>query len=182
MTPKINRPLLTFPGSGRLKKAIISLILVLLFLIAKKPVIFLSFIIISGIFAYYSALSMLPIEVGPFFFFEIIIARYFGFNYVILFAVIGYIIPKFMAGGGLKITSYAFIPVIILIAYLSSFFTMLSLSTIGYISSIILYGGEVMINTVFEPFPINFVDVLDDLVNNLAWFLLFSNVAVFFLG
>lgn len=167
--------------SKNARKLFLILSFMILFFIAKKPFVFAAFIIISGIFAYYSALSMLPIEIGPFFFFEVVLARYFGINYVIIFAIAGYLMPKLLAGGGLKITGYAFIPIIILIAYVTSFFTY-NLATLGYIACFVLYLAEAMINMIFEPFPLYFIDVLDDLVNNLAWFLLFSNVIVFLLG
>ncbi|AJF61921.1 TPA: hypothetical protein HA239_02460 [Candidatus Woesearchaeota archaeon] len=159
---------------------LVAFILVLL-LFAKKASFYVLFVGINAVIIYYSKLYHLPIDVSPLFFFEIVVTRYYGITYTLAFILFGYIIPKVLAGQGMKWESYAFVGVSVIANLISLYMTGLSLQTVGFITSILQYIGGIFISLVMKPFVLAAADGIANVTNNLIWFLIFSDVIVWLL-
>ncbi len=166
------------------KNLIIFLTLIIgifLFRSYKKITLYSFFIIITGIIVYYSKLYHIPFDVTPLFFLEIVITRYFGLKYTLIYILLAYVLPKTMAGSGMNVISYAFITVSVVCNFLSLFMTGLGLQTVGYVTSIIQYVGGIFVSMtmVGKPFMFSALDGIANVTNNLLWFLIFSDLIVF---
>ena len=167
--------------SKNFKYYLLGFFILVLLLFAKKTSFYLMFIGINAVIIFYSKLYHLPIDVSPLFFFEIVITRYYGLNYTLIFILLSYIIPKILAGQGMKWESYAFIGVSILINVISLYMTGLSIQTVGFITSIFQYIGGIFIGMVMRPFVLAAIDGVANITNNLIWFLIFSDLVVWLL-
>jgi hypothetical protein len=165
---------------SRLTLIMLILIILLLIFIARRASFYVIFILITGIITYYSKLYHIPIDVSPLFFFQVVITRYYGIGFTLLFVFLGYIIPKLLAGSGMKWESYAFVISSLTVSYLSSFIA-LPLHLVGYLASILQYAGGIFISMVSKPFFLSAADGIANTVNNLLWFLIFSDLVVFLL-
>ena len=165
----------------RLRIVVFALLGIFLLFTYKKAAVYLGFVALTAVITYYSKLYHLPFDVTPLFFLEIVITRYYGYEYMLLFILIAYIIPKVVAGSGMNWMSYAFISVSLLANALSLMLTGLSLQTVGYITSVIQYIGGIFVGMVGRPFYIAASDGIANVTNNLLWFLIFSDVVVFLL-
>ena len=166
-------------GRSRLLKylAYASLVFIL-FMLTKKLFIFSLFVIFTGIIIYYTKLMHFPIDVSPLFFLEIVITKYYGIAYTILFILLAYIIPKTIAGQSMNWMSYVFISISMFSNLFVLIFPAMPLQTVGYLTSIIQYIGGVIFQSSFKPFFLSAADGFAYVLNNLLWFLIFSEVIV----
>ena len=101
---------------------------------------------------------------------------------MLLFILLGYMIPAVLGGGGFKWESYAFVSVSIFCNILSLFMLNLDLQVVGYLTSIIQYIGGIFIGMVAKPFFVAAADGIANVTNNLLWFLIFTDLVIFLLG
>ncbi|MEM2131166.1 MAG: hypothetical protein QXR96_01455 [Candidatus Woesearchaeota archaeon] len=148
------------------------------FFISKKWFVFSVFTILTYYIIYYSKLWHLPLDVSPLFFFGVIITKYYGFQYMILFYLLAYFIPKTLAGQSANWISYIFISISWL-SFLTVFiFPTLNLRILGYITSLIQFTLSAMFQSTMKPLFISILDGIGNVLNNLIWFLIFSDIIV----
>ncbi len=164
--------------SKNFKIGLVSLIFIVLFFSAKKPFLYLIFLVITGIMTYYKKLYHSPVDFTPLFFLEIVITRYYGFKFLLIFIALGYVVPKLLAGGAMKWDSYAFVSISVICCYISLFMTSLDLQIVGYLTSIIQYIGGVIIGAAVRPLLVAVADGVSNVANNLIWFLIFTDLIV----
>lgn len=83
----------------------------------------------------------------------------------------------------MNVLSYAFIALSLTTNAISLFLpATMSLLVIGYLSSIIQYAGGIGINMTMKPFLFAAVDGVANVLNNLVWFLIFSDLIAFLFG
>ena len=158
-------------------------VLLLLIMLTKKWFVFGVFILLTYIIVYYTKLWHVPIDVSPLFFFGVIITKYYGFGYVLIFYFIGYLIPKTLAGHSANWLSYIFISISwlsFLCVYL--FPNSMSLQILGYITSLIQFVLSAMFQSTMKPLLISLGDGVANVLNNLIWFLIFSDLIVWIMS
>ncbi len=158
-------------------------VLLLLIMLTKKWFVFGVFILLTYIIVYYTKLWHVPIDVSPLFFFGVIITKYYGFGYVLIFYFIGYLIPKTLAGHSANWLSYVFISISwlsFLCVYL--FPSSMSLQILGYITSIIQFVLSAVFQSTMKPLLISLGDGIANVLNNLIWFLIFSDAIVWIMN
>lgn len=160
----------------------LALIAIVLFFKVRRISLYIIFVLITGILTYIKKLYHLPIDITPLFFLEIVITRYYGLGYMLLFILLGYVIPAVLGGGGFKWESYAFVSVSIFCNLISVFMVGLELQVVGYLTSIIQYVGGIFIGMVMKPFFVAAADGIANVTNNLLWFLIFTDLVIFLLG
>jgi len=160
---------------------VIAFILIILFFIARRSFLYVFFIAITALIIYYSKFYHIPIDVSPLFFLEIVITRYYSFNHTLLYVLLGYIIPKTFAGSNMKMDSYIFIAISMIANLVSLLFPTMHLMTLGFLMSIIQYVGGILYSTTMRPLVIAAVDGIANVMNNLVWFLIFSDLIIWLL-
>ena len=163
------------------KKVIFIIVLIFLMIFFKqfrKAVLYVFFILITGYITYYSKLYHLPIDVSPLFFLEIVITRYYGIKYTLLFILIAYFGPKMLAGHAANWRSYAFIAVSIIANIVAVYLPNMGIQTLGYLTSVIQYIGGIFITMTMKPFYFAAADGIANVTNNLLYFLIFSEFIV----
>ena len=158
---------------------IIILVAILIFIKPLRKIVFyIFFILITGYITYYSKLYHIPIDVSPLFFLEIVITRYYGIKYTLLFILLAYFGPKILAGHAANWMSYAFVGVSLMANLFVIFFPNMNLQTIGYITSVIQYIGGIFINMTLKPFYFAVADGIANVTNNLLYFLIFTDFII----
>ncbi|MEM4397735.1 MAG: hypothetical protein QW757_03885 [Candidatus Woesearchaeota archaeon] len=164
--------------NNNLYKYLKFLLIILFFFISKKWFVFSVFTILTYYIIYYSKLWHLPLDVSPLFFFGVIITKYYGFQYMMLFYLLAYFIPKTLAGQSANWISYIFI-LISWFSFLTVFlFPSLNLRILGYITSLIQFTLSAMFQSTMKPLFISILDGIGNVLNNLIWFLIFSDIIV----
>ncbi|MEM3374764.1 MAG: hypothetical protein QXE31_06150 [Candidatus Woesearchaeota archaeon] len=172
-------PLLNIIYKYNLTKYLKYIAIIILFFLNKKWFVFGIFTILTYIIIYYSKLWHLPIDVSPLFFFGLVITKYYGYQYMILFYILAYFIPKTLAGQSANWLSYIFISISWL-SFLTVFLLpkTLDLRILGYITSIIQFTLAAMFQATMKPLFIAIIDGIGNVLNNLLWFLIFSDLIV----
>jgi hypothetical protein len=158
-------------------------VLILLIMFTKKWFVFGAFTIITYIIVYYTKLWHVPIDVSPLFFLGVVVTRYYGFGNMLIFYGIAYFIPKTLAGHSASWISYIFVS----ISWLS-FLTVyifpasMPLQLLGYITSIIQFILSAMFQSTMKPLMISLADGVGNVMNNLIWFLIFSDAVVWIMS
>jgi len=168
--------------SKHFRIAVLSITLLIIFSQYKKRAIYVTFLILNGIIIYYSKLYHFPIDVSPLFFLEIVITRYYGLEWTLLFILLSYIVPKTLAGSSMNWMSYIFISIGLIPVVISMFFKNVPLVYLGYASSVIQYIGGVLFQSTMRPMLLCLGDGVANVLNNIIWFLLFSDVIVWILA
>ena len=179
---KLSKLFLAMVNTKEIRFLLLGLILIITFLSAKRTFLYVLFTIFTGIIIYYSKLYHFPIDVSPLFFLEVVIARYYGLQYTLLFILLGYIIPKTFAGSSMNWESYVFIGIGLVPVTISIFFKQVPLVYVGYASSVIQYIGGVMFQSTLKPIVLCLSDGIANITNNILWFLIFSEIVVWLLG
>lgn len=161
---------------------IIALLLLLSFFFIRRASIYLIFTGLTAIIIYYTKLYHVPIDVSPLFFLEIVITRYYGIQYTLLYIVLAYIIPKTFAGSNMKFDSYVFISISMFANIFALIFPNMSLMLVGFLTSIVQYIGGVIFSLTMKPFFIAASDGVANVANNLLWFLIFTDLIIWLLG
>jgi hypothetical protein len=161
----------------------IAIVLILSLFFKKMITLYIIFTAITYVIVYYTKLWHVPIDISPLFFLGVVITRYYGFQYMILFYTIAYLIPKTLAGHTANWLSYIFIS----ISWLSFLFVYIapasmSLQTMGYLTSIIQFVLSAMFQSTMKPLLVSLADGVGNVLNNLVWFLIFSDMIVFIMG
>jgi hypothetical protein len=99
--------------------------------------------------------------------------------YTLLFILLAYIIPKTIAGQSMNWISYVFISISLISNFIVIFLPSMPLQYLGYLTSIVQYVGGVLFQSRIKPFFISMADGIANTVNNLIWFLIFSDLIVF---
>lgn len=155
------------------------ILIIIFFFISKKLFVFGIFTIITYFITYYSKLWHLPIDVSPLFFFGVVITKYYGFGYMLSFYLLAYFIPKTLAGHSANWLSYVFVS-ISWISFLTIYiFPNFDLRIIGYITSLIQFTLAAIFQATMKPLFIAIIDGIGNVLNNLIWFLIFSDLIVF---
>ena len=157
-------------------------LLLLMFIFTKRIFIYSIFTVFTAIIIYYTKLYHLPIDVSPLFFLEIVITRYYGMQYTLLFVLLAYILPKTYAGSNMKFDSYVFISISMFANVFALIFPEMPLLAVGLITSIAQYIGGVIFQTTFKPLMFSVGDGIANVANNILWFLIFSDLIVFVMG
>jgi len=165
-----------------MKYILLGLLLIITFLSAKKTFLYVIFTIFTSIIIYYSKLYHFPIDVSPLFFLEVVIARYYGLQWTLLFILLAYIVPKTLAGSSMNWESYIFIAIGLIPVTVSIFFKQVPLIYVGYASSIVQYIGGVIFQSRMKPLILCLSDGVANVTNNMLWFLIFSDLMVLLLG
>jgi hypothetical protein len=170
-------------SNKKFRYAAIFFFIALSFFFKKRITLYVIFTALTTVIVYYTKLWHVPIDVSPLFFLGVVITRYYGFQYMILFYFIAYLIPKTMAGHSASWISYIFIS----ISWLSFLFvyiapSSMSLQMMGYLTSIIQFVLAAMFQTTMKPLLISLADGVGNVLNNLVWFLIFSDFVVFLMG
>ncbi len=152
--------------------------IILLYALTKKWFIYSVFVGLTAIIIYYTKLYHIPIDVSPLFFLEIVITRYFGLQFTLLYVFLAYIIPKTFAGSNMKFDSYVFISISMVANAFALLFPTMPLLTVGLITSVIQYVGGIMFSMTMKPFFMAAADGIANVLNNLLWFLIFSDLIV----
>ena len=160
------------------KIGFIAIMALFFFLFAKKTFIYLFFIAFTAFIIYYTKLYHVPVDVSPLFFLEIVITRYYGIQYTLLYILLAYIVPKTFAGTNMKVDSYVFITISMLANAFALIFPTVPLILVGFLTSIVQYFGGIFYNTINRPLFIAIADGIANVLNNIIWFLLFSDVIV----
>jgi hypothetical protein len=153
-------------------------IALILFILTRKLFLFALFVGITCIIVYYTKLVHFPIDVSPLFFLEIVITKYYKFGYTLLFILLAYIIPKAIAGTSMHFDSYLFILISLISNLVVLFFPMIPLQILGYLTSVIQYIGGAIYQSTFKPVFLCLADGFANVLNNLLWFLIFSEISV----
>ena len=154
----------------------------IMFLLTKKLFVYTLFVIITGIIVYYTKLYHFPIDVSPLFFLEIVITKYYGIQFTLLFIVLAYIIPKTFAGQSMNWISYVFIGISMVSNLFVLIFPSMPLQIAGYLTSIIQYVCGVIFQSTIKPFFLSIGDGIANVLNNIIWFLIFSDLIVLILN
>ena len=120
----------------RFKIGFIILMALFFLLFAKRTFIYLFFVGFTAFIIYYSKLYHVPIDVSPLFFLEIVITRYYGIQYTLLYILLAYIIPKTFAGTNMKIDSYIFISIALFSNLFVPFFPGIPLMMMGFFNGL----------------------------------------------
>lgn len=179
---KLPKLLLAIINTKEIRFVLLGLILIITFLSAKKTFLYVVFTIINGYIIYYTKLYHVPIDVSPLFFLEIVITRYYGLQWMLLFVFLSYIIPKTMAGSSMNWISYVYISIGFIPCIMSVFFKTVPLVYVGYASSVIMYIGGAIFSTTMQPLILALSDGVANVTNNMLWFLIFSDIIVRLLG
>lgn len=166
---------ISLPKSYLIGLGIVSVVLLLLF---KKAALYLIFLALTAVIIYYSKLYHFPIDISPLFFFEIVITRYYGMQYTLLYVFFGYIIPKTFAGTNMKFDSYAFIAISMLANLFVLLFPGMDLMLVGFITSVFQYFLGVLFSLTMRPFFLAVADGIANITNNILWFFMFSDFIV----
>jgi hypothetical protein len=161
-----------------IRKLLLGVTLLLILIFMKKTFLFVVFIALTAIITYYTKLYHVPIDISPLFFLQIVITRYYGLKYTAIFILLGYFVPKIIAGHAANWMSYAFIGLSMLCNLLSVYMGGLSLQAVGYITSVIQYIGGIFITMTMKPFYFAALDGIANVTNNLIWFLIFSDFII----
>lgn len=161
---------------GKTKVILLFLFVILITLVYRKTGLYLLFILVTGTITFYSKLMFIPFDVSPFFFFQIVIAKYYGIILIIPLIIFGYIIPKLMAGRGIDFPTILYIGVATLISYVSTFLQSMKLGYIGIVSSIVNYIFSGIIGKIEKPIVFAFLHGIPYLTVNILWFLLFGDI------
>jgi len=178
---KLSKLLLAIINTKEIRYVLIGLLLLITFISAKKAFVYVIFLILNGYIIYYTKLYHVPIDVSPLFFLEIVITRYYGLQWMLLFVFVSYIIPKTMAGSSMNWISYVYISIGLVPCIISVFFTTVPLVYVGYASSIIMYIGGAIFTSTMQPMILALSDGVANVTNNMLWFLIFSDLMVFLL-
>ncbi|MFH2020114.1 MAG: hypothetical protein ABIJ34_01790 [archaeon] len=173
--PKVN-PLLNLLGSKKLRIIIAFALLLFLVFFYKKAFIYVLFLGVTALIIYYTKLYHVPIDISPLFFLEIVITRYYGLQYTLIFILFGYIIPKTFAGTNMKFDSYVFIAISMFANIFVLVFSGMPLIMVGFITSIIQYIVGVLFSMTMKPAALAMLDGVANVANNLVWFLVFSDI------
>ncbi|MBN2368797.1 hypothetical protein JXC34_07275 [Candidatus Woesearchaeota archaeon] len=170
-------------SNKKIRYALVIILACVLFFFKKMISLYVVFTAMTAIIVYYSKLWHIPIDVSPLFFLGVVITRYYGFQYMMLFYLVAYLIPKTLTGHTANWLSYIFIS----ISWLSFLFVYIapgsmSLQTMGYLTSIIQFVLSAMFQTTMKPLLISIADGVGNVLNNLIWFLIFSDLIVFLMG
>jgi hypothetical protein len=176
---KAVKPKLDFLKLNNVKIIAAAVVLLFLFFAERRVFMFAIFVIVTGIIIYYTKLIHFPIDVSPLFFLEIVITRYYGIGFTLLYIFLAYIVPKTFAGTSMKWDSYVFIGISMFANLFVLFFTSMPLHLVGYITSVIQYIGGVLFQSSFKPPFLAALDGLANVTNNIIWFLIFSDLIVF---
>ena len=168
--------------SKRFRIFIVSIMLVFLFFTYRKISLYLFFMGVTALIIYYSKLYHVPIDISPLFFLEIVITRYYGMQYTLLYVFTAYIIPKTFAGQNMKFDSYVFIAISMIANVLVLLFPGMPLMMAGFLTSIIQYILGVFFSMTMKPFVLAAADGFANVANNLVWFLIFSDAVVWLLA
>ena len=163
------------------KKFTIGLVLLItlfLFFFYRKASLYVFFLGITAIIIYYTKLYHVPIDVSPLFFLEIVITKYYGFGFTLLYVLLAYIIPKTFAGSNMNMNSYIFISISMIANVFVMVFPTMPLIWVGFLTSIIQYIGGMIYQSTMMPVFFCAIDGLGNVANNLLWFLIFSDVIV----
>ena len=179
---KLSKLFFAMLNTKEVRFLLLGLLLIITFISAKKTFLYVLFTVFTGIIIYYSKLYHFPIDVSPLFFLEVVITRYYGLQWTLLFILLGYIIPKTFAGSSMNWESYIFIGIGLVPCAISMFFKQVPLVYIGYVSSVIQYIGGVMFQATMKPIVLCLSDGIANVTNNILWFLIFSDIIVFLLG
>jgi len=177
----INLYLNKFVRSKNFKYFLLGLFVIVLFNFAKKTFLYVAFTAFTSVIIYYSKLYHFPIDISPLFFLEIVITRYYGIQWTLLYILIGYIIPKTFAGSSMNWMSYVFISIGLIPCIISIFFKTVPLVYVGYASSVIQYIGGVLFQSTLKPMLLSLGDGVANVANNMIWFLIFSDLVVWLL-
>ncbi len=158
-------------------------VLILLIMFTKKWFVFGVFTILTYYIVYYTKLWHVPIDVSPLFFFGVVITRYYGFGNMLLFYLLAYFIPKTLTGHSASWISYIFVS-ISWASFLCVFLfpSSMSLQLLGYITSVIQFTLSAMFQSTMKPLMMSIADGIGNVMNNLIWFLIFSDLVVWILG
>ncbi|NTV23818.1 MAG: hypothetical protein HGA85_05595 [Nanoarchaeota archaeon] len=154
-------------------------IVALLLFMPKKLVLYSIFVGITAVIIYYTKLMHFPIDISPLFFLEIVITRYYGLGYSLLYIFLAYIIPKTIAGQSMNWMCYIFISLSMVANVFVLFFPSMPLQTVGFLTSVIQYILGVMFQSSFKPLMLSLADGFANVLNNIVWFLIFSDLIVF---
>ena len=127
---------------------------------------------------YYQKLYHLPIDLSPLFFLECVITKYYGLSYTLLFVLIAYLVPKAMVGGLGNWISYVFISIGIMGTLPFILIPGFDLMTGGLLGCLILYLGAAIFQSIGlgKNFIICLSDGIGNILPNIVWFLIFSDV------
>ncbi len=156
----------------------LAVVSIILFLVFKKAALYLVFIAMTAAIIYYTKLYHFPIDISPLFFLEIVITRYYGMQYTLIYVFLGYIIPKTFAGTNMKFDSYMFIAISMLANLFVLLFPSMNLMAVGFITSIFQYFLGVMFSMTMRPFFLAVADGIANVTNNILWFFMFSDLIV----
>ena len=156
--------------------------ILLLFFTYRRMSLYVLFIGITAVIIYYSKLYHVPIDISPLFFLEIVITRYYGFQFTLLYVLLAYIIPKTFAGQNMKFDSYVFIAISMIANVFALVFPGMSLMTVGFLTSIIQYFMGVIFSMTMKPFFLAAADGFANVANNLVYFLIFSDLIILILA
>jgi hypothetical protein len=151
---------------------------IVLFFVFKEAALYLIFLGLTAVIIYYSKLYHFPIDISPLFFLEIVITRYYGMQYTLLYVFFGYIIPKTFAGTNMKFDSYAFIAISMLANLFVLMFPNMDLMMVGFITSIVQYFLGVLFSLTMRPLFLAIADGIANVTNNILWFFIFSDFIV----
>jgi hypothetical protein len=168
--------------SKKFRLAVFLAVLLFLFFTYRKISIYILFIGLTAIIIYYSKLYHLPIDISPLFFLEIVITRYYGFQFTLLYVLLAYIVPKTFAGQNMKFDSYVFIAISMVANILVLVFPGMPLMTVGFLTSVIQYFMGIMFSMTMKPFALAALDGFANVANNLVYFLIFSDLVVWILA
>ena len=153
-------------------------LVILMLIFVKSLFLYFMFTVFTAIIIYYTKLYHFPIDISPLFFLEVVITRYYGLPYTLLFILIAYIVPKTFAGSNMKFDSYVFITISMFANFFVLLFPNMPLLTVGFLTSIAQYIGGVIFSLTMKPLFLAAADGIANVMNNILWFLVFSGLIV----
>lgn len=175
---KKDSPLQKILKSKIFQGIVVILVLIIIFRFAKKAAMFLIFTIITYQITYYAKLYHLPFDISPLFFLECVITKFYGLNYTMLFILLSYLVPKALVGGLGNWQSYVFLTIGIIGNLPFILFPSFDLFIGGMIANLILYIGGIIGQNVLmgKNVFICISDGVANIMNNVVWFLIFSDL------
>ncbi|MBN2368730.1 hypothetical protein JXC34_06935 [Candidatus Woesearchaeota archaeon] len=132
------------------KHLLLPLILVIFFIINRKYFMFGLLTILSGIFSFYhDRINRSPIDLKMPLVLGIIIARYYGVLFAVIFFVLSDLIPSILGGGEVEGRSLVFFAWTFAIYGAVTYFPQINIITLGIILVSIEVVGSLLINRLF---------------------------------
>lgn len=136
--------------------------------------------LVSGLLVFINYTIKVPVDFTPVFFFSILITRFYGIGYSLLFLVIGGVLPTLISGVVIDVNYFLVLIITVLINLVSLFFTTFNLIIVGIILTFIYSILDGVVNIFFgEDLMKEVISVVFNISVNTLYF---SKFGLFLIG